>query len=133
MRLHLHLLTLALATSLASAQVRAGPRPSTTPSSATGAVQAPRATPAAIVDVPAGHWARAGVTLLIQKGLILGYPDGTYRGNQAITRYQAALIFARLLRQGVLQLPGVQAQLTPADLQVLARAFGELATHTDSD
>ncbi|GGL13022.1 S-layer homology domain-containing protein [Deinococcus radiotolerans] len=130
MRTHLTLLTLTLTASLAAAQSTAPsamPAPSPASPAAQTASPAKPATPGAIVDVPAGHWARAGVTLLIQKGLILGYPDGTFRGNQAITRYEAAAIFARLLSQGVFQLPGVQAQLTPADLDVLARAITELA------
>ncbi|TDE85064.1 S-layer homology domain-containing protein [Deinococcus sp. S9] len=105
------LLTLALTATLAHAQT--APAPATPPS--------------AIVDVPAGHWAREGVSLLVQRGLILGYPDGTFRGGAAITRYEAAVIFARLLSQNVFQLPNVQAQLTPADLNVLAKAVQELA------
>lgn len=109
------LLTLALTASLAHAQ--------TAPAPATPATTSP----SAIVDVPAGHWAREAVSLLVQKGLILGYPDGTFRGGAAITRYEAAVIFARLLSQNVFQLPTVQAQLTPADLDVLARAVQELA------
>lgn len=111
------LLTLALTATLAHAQ--------TTPAQATP----PTATssPSAIVDVPAGHWAREGVSLLVARGLILGYPDGTFRGGAAITRYEAAVLFARLLSQNVFQLPSVQAQLTPADLDVLARAVQELA------
>ncbi|MFC6662532.1 S-layer homology domain-containing protein [Deinococcus multiflagellatus] len=108
------LLTLALLGSFAQAQSGTS-QPSTTK------------TPEAIVDVPAGHWARAGVDLLVRKGLILGYPDGTFRGNQAISRYEAATIFARLLAQNVFQLPSVQSQLTVADLDVLAKAVQELA------
>ena len=112
------LLTLALTPSLAHAQ--------TTP---TPAVPTPTATaPGAITDVPAGHWAREGVSLLVKRGLILGYPDGTFRGGAAITRYEAAVIFSRLLSQNVFQLTSVQAQLTPADLDVLAKAVQELAT-----
>jgi len=49
-------------------------------------------------DVPAGHWARQAVEYITQCGLIEGFPDGTFRGNQNLTRYQAALIFFRLLQ-----------------------------------
>ncbi len=48
-------------------------------------------------DVPAGHWAKEAVDKIAACGLITGFPDGTYRGNQNLTRYQAALIFQRLL------------------------------------
>lgn len=48
-------------------------------------------------DVPAGHWAKDAVDKIVSCGLIQGFPDGTYRGNENLTRYQAALIFHRLL------------------------------------
>lgn len=51
----------------------------------------------AITDVPADHWAKEAVGLMTQKGLITGYPDATFRGNQNLTRYQAALVLARML------------------------------------
>jgi polyhydroxyalkanoate synthesis regulator phasin len=57
-------------------------------------------------DVPAGHWAREAVEYITQQGLIQGFPDGTFRGNQNLTRYQAALIFYRLLQGGKLPSTG---------------------------
>ena len=50
-------------------------------------------------DVPAGHWAKEAVEALAARGIIVGFPDGTFRGNEPITRYQAALIIYRLLQQ----------------------------------
>lgn len=50
-------------------------------------------------DVPAGHWAKEAVERITACGLITGFPDGTYRGNTNLTRYQAALIFQRLLNE----------------------------------
>ncbi|HAR69313.1 MAG TPA: hypothetical protein DCR99_06695, partial [Thermus scotoductus] len=50
-------------------------------------------------DVPAGHWAKEAVEALAAKGLVIGFPDGTFRGNENLTRYQAALIIYRLLQQ----------------------------------
>ncbi|MFC6618452.1 S-layer homology domain-containing protein [Deinococcus radiophilus] len=52
-----------------------------------------------MTDVPAGHWAKDAVERLVGQGIILGYPDGTYRGTQNLTRYEAAMIIARLLDQ----------------------------------
>ncbi|WP_229839012.1 S-layer homology domain-containing protein [Deinococcus piscis] len=60
----------------------------------TTAAQAP-----ALTDVPAGHWAKDAVERLVSQGIILGYPDGTYRGTQNLTRYEAAMIISRLLDQ----------------------------------
>jgi len=42
-------------------------------------------------DVPPGHWAREALNDLIgDYGCIAGYPDGTYRGNRTLTRYEFA-------------------------------------------
>ncbi|MGK0617912.1 S-layer homology domain-containing protein [Meiothermus cerbereus] len=54
-------------------------------------------------DIPAGHWAHQAVEFAVQCGLIEGFPDGTFRGNQNLTRYQAALIFFRLYQTNRLE------------------------------
>jgi hypothetical protein len=48
-------------------------------------------------DVPEGHWAEQAVNELNELGIVVGFPDGGFRGNDAFTRYQAALVVARLL------------------------------------
>lgn len=48
-------------------------------------------------DVPASHWAKDAIASLAAKGLIEGYPDGTFKGDRATTRYEMAMIVARLL------------------------------------
>ena len=53
--------------------------------------------PAELKDVPAGHWASAAIQVAANCGIIRGFPDGTFRGNEPVTRYQAAAIIARLL------------------------------------
>jgi len=50
-------------------------------------------------DVPPGHWAEEAVYKLAEEGIILGFPDGTFRGNEYLTRYQAALLIYRLLER----------------------------------
>ena len=83
-------------------------------------------------DVPAGHWAKEAVEALAAKGLILGFPDGTFRGNENLTRYQAALIIYRLLQQIEKELkaqgtsPTMEA-MAPEDLEALKNAVQELA------
>ena len=52
---------------------------------------------ASFADVPANHWAYEAVNKLVAAGLISGYPDGTYRGQNTMTRYEVATILARLL------------------------------------
>lgn len=52
---------------------------------------------AAFRDIPKGHWAEAYVQKLEEIGVVTGFPDGTYRGDEAITRYQIALYIVRTL------------------------------------
>ncbi|MCS6868519.1 S-layer homology domain-containing protein, partial [Thermus sp.] len=83
-------------------------------------------------DVPAGHWAKEAVEALAAKGIIVGFPDGTFRGNEGLTRYQAALIIYRLLQQIQEELkakgesPTMEA-LSPEELEALKNAVQELA------
>ena len=48
-------------------------------------------------DVPADHWAYDSIIELAAVGLVEGYPDGTYGGSRMLTRYEAAMVFARTL------------------------------------
>ncbi len=48
-------------------------------------------------DVPTDHWAYQSVITLQNKGIVIGYPDGTYGGKRALTRYEFAEAIARLL------------------------------------
>ena len=49
------------------------------------------------VDVPLTHWAYDAVQVLEAKGVIIGYPDGTFGGQRTLTRYEFAEAVARLL------------------------------------
>ena len=49
------------------------------------------------MDVPASHWAYDAVAQLASRGVISGYPDGTFKGPQPATRYEIASIIARAL------------------------------------
>jgi len=48
-------------------------------------------------DVPADHWAYDAVAQLAQDGVINGYGDGTFRGQQEITRYEMAQMVAKAM------------------------------------
>lgn len=79
-----------------------------------------------LTDVPAGHWAKDAIDKLVSKGIILGYPDGTFRGTQNLTRYEAAVIIARLLDQMAQgQVPA--GSIDPETLASLQNAIQELA------
>ena len=52
-------------------------------------------------DVPAGHWAYV-VCKLAAAGIVDGYPDGTYKGDRTMTRYEMAQIVAKALVKGAI-------------------------------
>ena len=47
-------------------------------------------------DVPYGHWAYDAVVTLEKDGIIKGYGDGSFLGNRNITRYETAMMIARV-------------------------------------
>jgi hypothetical protein len=47
-------------------------------------------------DVPDDHWAYDAIDYLQQAGLVEGYPDGTFRGDRPFTRYEMAMVIARV-------------------------------------
>jgi len=47
--------------------------------------------------VPFDHWAYDAVQTLVDEGIIIGYPDGTFRGDRVMTRYEFAMAISRLL------------------------------------
>lgn len=48
-------------------------------------------------DVPADHWAYQAVNELLNAGIVQGYPDGTYGGKRAMTRYEFAEAVAKAI------------------------------------
>ncbi len=48
-------------------------------------------------DVPTDHWAYDAITQLQKDGFIIGYPDGTFSGKRAITRYEFGVALARVI------------------------------------
>lgn len=48
-------------------------------------------------DVSTDDWAYQAVASLSDEGVIDGYPDGTFRGDKHVTRYEIAQIVARLM------------------------------------
>ncbi len=73
-------------------------------------------------DVPYSHWAYDAVNLMAQKGIVQGFPDGAFKGNQQVTRYQLAMIVSKMMAN-VEQMGGVSAE----DLKTLERLTVEFA------
>lgn len=53
-------------------------------------------------DVSAEHWASGIISALVKQGLMVGYPDGTFRPDQSVTRAEAVTIVNRLVERGPL-------------------------------
>ena len=51
-------------------------------------------------DVPKDHWAYSYVKSLVDRGLLEGYPDGEFKGDRSMTRYEFAAIIYRALQNG---------------------------------
>ena len=66
---------------------------------ATGAQEA-STTGVTFSDVPQGHWAYTYVKSLADKGYLKGYPDGEFKGDHAMSRYEYAAIIYRALQNG---------------------------------
>lgn len=52
-------------------------------------------------DVATNHWAYEAVSDLSRRGLVEGYPDGTFGGDRLLTRYEFAQIVYRAIQDGV--------------------------------
>jgi hypothetical protein len=50
-----------------------------------------------VMDVPLHHWSYDAIGQLAARGVLSGYPDGTYKGKQPTTRYEMASALARAL------------------------------------
>lgn len=48
-------------------------------------------------DIPADHLASDAVQHLKELGVVQGYPDGKFRGNDYVTRYELALVLSRIV------------------------------------
>lgn len=87
-------------------------------------------------DLPADHWAYPAVRRLVDKGILSGYPDGSFRGSNLVTRYALAVSLAKAMEGGLLSAPGSsdgggapgRVKLTLEDLETLEsliKEFGE--------
>lgn len=75
----------------------------------------------AFSDVPVNHWAYEAVTELAKLGIISGMPDGTFQGNNPMTRYQVAVALKKMLDYLTKQLAA-----GPADLQTALKRISAL-------
>lgn len=80
-------------------------------------------------DVRPTDWAYEALRSLVERyGCIAGYPDGTFRGNRAMTRYEFAAGLNACLQQIERQLGQSGDYATKADLETLQRLVDEFRT-----
>ncbi|MDR7419951.1 MAG: S-layer homology domain-containing protein [Armatimonadota bacterium] len=79
-------------------------------------------------DVPTDHWAYDAIAELAAKGLIEGYPDGSFKGDRAMTRYEMAMVVARLLaRIEAIKIPPLPGDLVRTPQLNAANAANQAA------
>src|ERR1700760_4487650 len=76
-------------------------------------------------DVPPDHWAYKAVDTLQKDGIVIGYPDGTYGGKRAMTRYEVAVAIARLLDK--IPQPDLSKYVTKDDLNTALTPYAKLS------
>jgi hypothetical protein len=96
-------LTVAATTPATTASSTTTVAPDANTSSTSGATDVAQAGP--LSDVPLNSWAYDAVDQLAKDGIIKGYPDGTFKGNRPMTRYEAAVLAYRAVDM-------IEAQIT---------------------
>jgi len=64
-------------------------------------------------DVPSDHWAYQAVENLRKAGIVIGYPDGYFRGKRTLTRYEFAVALDRAIAEINKRLPTRGVEVTP--------------------
>ena len=84
-------------------------------------------------DVPENHWAYEALAKMKKEGLLMGYPDGIYRGSRAATRYELAVAMhavwmnLKTVTDGLdQQIKALEAKDTSADVANLKAAVDQL-------
>ncbi len=79
-------------------------------------------------DVPANHWAYQYIQSLAADGVIDGYPDGKFKGDRPMTRYEMAVVVAR----AVAKLQENQSGVSKQDLDKLQKLIDALKDELDA-
>ncbi len=82
-------------------------------------------------DVSEDHWAYEAVVELQAAGVIEGYPDGEFKGQQNMTRYEMALIIARMLDDLNMQLDAMEYDIDALYAEVDELSEGLTAAQAD--
>src|SRR5690554_5830003 len=77
-------------------------------------------------DLPAHHWAYEAVIQLEAAGMVEGYPDGEFKGQRPMTRYEMAMVVARFLAQLDSRIAGSLDELRPGLVDEVSAEVSEL-------
>jgi len=75
-------------------------------------------------DVPDDHWAKWAVYDLVKLGVTQGYPDGTFRGDKNVTRYETAIFLSKLAsaigegKGGEVDLSSIKADIQALKIEI---------------
>ena len=82
------------------------------------------ATAAPFSDVPANHWAYKAVSEMAEKGILQGFPNGTYKGDENVSRYHIAMATSKML--AYIEQNGI-GSIDRKDLHALEKLTAEFA------
>ena len=86
-------------------------------------------------DVPKGHWAYSALEVLSKDGVLEGYPDGSFKGDEPMTRYEMAKIIANAYKGGSFAddalIDGVRQELS-GELKTLKKVDRQVKKNTNS-
>ena len=84
-------------------------------------------------DVPKGHWAYSALEVLSKDGVLEGYPDGSFKGDEPMTRYEMAKIIANAYKGGSFAddalIDGVRQELS-GELKTLKKVEKQVKKNT---
>ena len=89
-------------------------------------------------DVPQDHWSYDAVQMLEEKGLVEGYPDGLFKGDRPMTRYEMAMVVARVVAKleqvqaSIPEIPDLSIYATKEDLETLNALLDEFREELDA-
>lgn len=81
-----------------------------------------------LADVPADHWAYETIRELSEKGILIGLPGGTFRGNRTTSRLELAVVLFRSIDDDL----GLKARAEVEDIEKLKKLAVEVAGDLDS-
>ncbi|SDH47680.1 S-layer homology domain-containing protein [Halanaerobium congolense] len=84
-------------------------------------------------DVPANHWSYEAINKLVQAGIVEGYPDGEYKGQRNMSRYEMAVMVSRALDTIESEMEAMESGLTMSQAQKSAAVIRALMERNTQD